>query len=93
MKIAALYDIHGNLPALNALLYDGEKAAQEIRTSGNPLAQEFAEENVLKVPTAAEATEIFERIAQAKEREEQSETSQASHKKFDQDKGQNTPLM
>jgi putative phosphoesterase len=52
--------------------YDGEKAAQEIRASGNPLAQEFAEENVLKIPTAAEAIEIFERIAQAKKREKQS---------------------
>lgn len=43
--------------------YDGEAAAQEIRASGNPLAQEFAEENVLKVPTAAEATELFESMA------------------------------
>jgi predicted phosphodiesterase len=43
--------------------YDGEAAAQEIKVSGYPPAQEFAEENVLKTPTAAEATEIFERIA------------------------------
>lgn len=43
--------------------YDREAAAQEIKSSGNPLAQEFAEENVLKVPTAAEAMELFERWA------------------------------
>lgn len=44
--------------------YDGEAAAQAIRASGYPQAEEFAEENILKVPTAAEATEIFEHIAQ-----------------------------
>ncbi len=51
--------------------YDRERAAQEIKASGNPLAQEFAAENVLKIPTAAEAMEIFERIAKAKEHESQ----------------------
>jgi putative phosphoesterase len=44
--------------------YDGEAAAQQVRASGYPQAREFAEENVLKVPTAAEATEIFERMAE-----------------------------
>jgi len=44
--------------------YDVEAAAQEIRASGYPQAQEFAEENVLKVPTATEATEVFERMAE-----------------------------
>jgi putative phosphoesterase len=44
--------------------YDGAAAAQEVRASGYPQAQEFAEENVLKIPTAAEATEIFERMAE-----------------------------
>jgi len=44
--------------------YDVEVAAQEIRVSGYPQAQEFAEENVLKVPLATEATEIFERMAE-----------------------------
>jgi len=44
--------------------YDGEAAAHAIRASGYPQAREFAEENVLKVPTAAQATEIFERMAQ-----------------------------
>lgn len=44
--------------------YDREAAAQEVKASGYPQAQEFAAENVLKVPTAAEATEIFERMAE-----------------------------
>ena len=38
-------------------------AAQQVRASGYPRAQGFAEENVLKVPTVAEATELFERMA------------------------------
>jgi len=38
-------------------------AAQHVRESSYPQAQDFAEENVLKVPTAAEAAEIFERMA------------------------------
>ncbi|GHO64211.1 DeoR family transcriptional regulator [Ktedonobacter sp. SOSP1-52] len=44
-------------------VYDEEAAAQEIRVSEHPQAQEFAEENVLKVRTAAGMTEMFERIA------------------------------
>ncbi len=44
--------------------YDGEAVAQEIRVSGYPQAQEFAEENVLKVPPAAEVAKIFERMAE-----------------------------
>lgn len=43
--------------------YDLEAAAQEIRASGNPQAQAFAEENVLKTPTAAEVIELFEGMA------------------------------
>ena len=43
--------------------YDLETAAQRVRESGYPQAQDFAEENMLKVPTAAEATEVFERMA------------------------------
>ena len=45
-------------------VYDGEAAAREVRTSGYPQAQEFAEENVLRVPTAAEAADIFEHMAE-----------------------------
>ncbi|HKV57826.1 MAG TPA: metallophosphoesterase family protein [Ktedonobacteraceae bacterium] len=43
--------------------YDLEEAAQRVRNSGYPQALDFAEENILKVPTAAEATEVFERMA------------------------------
>jgi hypothetical protein len=38
-------------------------AAQHVRDSGYPQAQDFAEENLLKVPTRAEAIEVFERMA------------------------------
>lgn len=43
--------------------YDREAAAQLVYASGYPQAREFAEENVLKVPTADEAFEVFERMA------------------------------
>lgn len=43
--------------------YDLETAARQVRESGYPQAQEFAAENMLKVPTAEEATEYFERMA------------------------------
>jgi putative phosphoesterase len=43
--------------------YDPVEAAQRIRSSNYPQAREFAEENVLKVPTAEEAMEVFERMA------------------------------
>jgi putative phosphoesterase len=43
--------------------YDLEEAARQVRESGYPQAEEFAAENLLKVPTAAEATEYFERMA------------------------------
>lgn len=43
--------------------YDIEKAAQQLRESDYPQAGEFADENVLKVPTAIEAIEYFERMA------------------------------
>jgi putative phosphoesterase len=44
--------------------YDTEVAAQHVRESGYPQAQDFAEENLLKVPTEAEATEVFERMTE-----------------------------
>jgi hypothetical protein len=43
--------------------YDLERAAQRIRGSGWPLAEAFAAENVLTVPSKEEATEFFERTA------------------------------
>ena len=43
--------------------YDLGEAAARIRASGHPGAEEFAARNVLGPPTAAEATEFFERAA------------------------------
>lgn len=43
-------------------VYDTEIAAQQVRESGYPQAQEFADENMLKVPTATEAMGYFERM-------------------------------
>jgi predicted phosphodiesterase len=43
--------------------YDLEKAAQQVRESGYPQADEFADENLLKVPSAEEAMEYFESLA------------------------------
>jgi putative phosphoesterase len=45
--------------------YDLEAAAAAIRTTGFPEADELAAENILTVPTAEEATEQFERLAQS----------------------------
>ena len=44
--------------------YDLVQAAEQIRASGYPQAQDFADNNVLKPPTQAEATELFERMAE-----------------------------
>lgn len=43
--------------------YDLEAAAQQVRESGYPQAQDFANENILKIPTATEAAEFFEQLA------------------------------
>ncbi len=43
--------------------YDLEKAAQQVRESGYPQAGEFADENLLTVPSAQEAMEYFESLA------------------------------
>jgi putative phosphoesterase len=43
--------------------YDVEQAAESIRRSGMPGADEFASENILHPPTAREATAIFEEMA------------------------------
>ncbi|GCE12405.1 metallophosphoesterase family protein [Tengunoibacter tsumagoiensis] len=47
--------------------YNGQAAAQEILASGYPQAHDFAENNVLTIPTLDEAAEHFERIAVAYE--------------------------
>lgn len=43
--------------------YDLESAAELVRKSGYPLAQDFADNNILKPATAQEAIEYFERMA------------------------------
>lgn len=48
--------------------YDLEQAAQIIRASGYPQAQDFADNNVLQPATAAEAIEVFERMAAQREK-------------------------
>lgn len=48
---------------LRRTLYNLTQASEDIRVSGYPQAQDFADNNVLKPPTQVEATEIFERIA------------------------------
>ncbi|QSO54703.1 metallophosphoesterase family protein [Alicyclobacillus curvatus] len=42
--------------------YDLEAAAHEIRAGGHPHAQEFVEDNVLTVPTVAQAQELLQRL-------------------------------
>jgi len=48
---------------LRRTFYDLEQAAERIHASNYPLAQDFADNNVLKPPTEAEAIEVFERMA------------------------------
>lgn len=43
--------------------YDFEAAAERIRVSAWPQADEFARENVLEVPPPDEAIDFFERMA------------------------------
>lgn len=44
--------------------YDLEAAAQVVRASGYPQAHQFAAENLLTIPSAQEAVEVFTRMAQ-----------------------------
>jgi putative phosphoesterase len=53
----------GPVVTLQRTLYDLEEAARLIRASGYPQAEDFADNNVLQPPTAAEAIEVFERMA------------------------------
>ncbi len=50
--------------SLRRTSYDLQRAADSIRVCGMPGAEEFVRENVLEVPTAQEATELFERMAE-----------------------------
>lgn len=45
-------------------IYDREAAAQEIRASGDPLAQEFIDENVLKSPKEADMMKFLENTSE-----------------------------
>jgi predicted phosphodiesterase len=54
---------------LRRTLYNLEDAASRIRASGYPQAQDFAENNVLKPATEAEAISVFESIAQQRTRD------------------------
>ncbi|MBX6341373.1 MAG: hypothetical protein IRY97_02860 [Thermomicrobiaceae bacterium] len=43
--------------------YDVARAAEVVRASGYPEAEEFISGNLLSCPTAEEATALFERMA------------------------------
>ena len=43
------------MPQFRRTDYDRERAAAAVRASGHPLAEELAAENILRVPTRAEA--------------------------------------
>jgi hypothetical protein len=72
MRVAAIYDIHGNRPALEAVLDDvrradvdrvvvGAKAAERIRDTQYPDAETFAARNVLQPPSEAATLTAFAR--------------------------------
>lgn len=80
MSVAAIYDIHGNLPALEAVCaeirrsrvervdvqlrhtaYDLPDAADRMRRSGYPMAEDFAANNILRPPTEEAMLAAFER--------------------------------
>jgi putative phosphoesterase len=46
--------------------YDLQAAADQVRTSGYPQAEDFAAENILNPPAREEVVAIFERMAQGK---------------------------
>jgi predicted phosphodiesterase len=55
----AYWAIVGDDVELRRTEYDPDAAAAAIRTSGWPMAEKFAAENVLTVPSRAEATAVF----------------------------------
>jgi hypothetical protein len=65
MRVAALYDIHGNLPALEAVLRDVQlrscRAADRIRTTSYPEARQFVARSVLRPPSEDEMLAVFAR--------------------------------
>jgi hypothetical protein len=59
MRVAAIYDIHGNLPALEAVLLD----IRELKVDRlNPQAQEFAANYLLRPPSEGEMLEKFTHV-------------------------------
>ena len=74
-RLAALYDIHGNAPALEAVLAEVRAAGNELIVVGGdvvpgpmptesyPQAAEFASGNVLAPPSEATMLAACERIA------------------------------
>jgi Icc-related predicted phosphoesterase len=66
MQVAALYDIHGNLPALKAVLRDIRQAEVDLIVVGGdvfpgpmPLSEDFAAQNVVHPPSELQALEAF----------------------------------
>jgi hypothetical protein len=55
LRVAALYDVHGKVHTLDAVLEDVDGA----QASGHPLAAEPVEEDILRVPSYAEALASF----------------------------------
>jgi hypothetical protein len=62
MRVAVLADIHGNLPALEAVLgYDAHAAATALRAAaaGYPDLDELITENMITTPSDAAALAAF----------------------------------
>ncbi|HSK15593.1 MAG TPA: metallophosphoesterase family protein [Gaiellaceae bacterium] len=64
-EAGAYWALLGPEVELRRTQYDLEAAAEAIRATGFPRADELAAENVLTVPSPVEATEHFERLAAA----------------------------
>lgn len=67
MPLAALYDIHGNLPALEAVLADVRAAgvddvaavAERVRATAYPQVDAFATGSMLAPPSEAQMLDAF----------------------------------
>jgi len=56
-RLDALYDIHGNPSALEAVIEDA--LAARVRATDYPLAEEFVRQNVLEPPSESDMLELF----------------------------------
>ena len=63
-ELGAYWALLGPDVELRRTAYDAGEAAERIRASGFPDAEEFIRENVLATPAADEATDFFERMAE-----------------------------